>query len=193
MSFNSNIPLATDLISVSQGDLLHNFSSMQTTYNTDHFGFDPIANLGFHKKVTLPDQTSTPPTPAASQGDMFATTVNSETYPLWRRDGTTTNYQLLPVKAYALFTAANPPVSSFTLPYANITSITRISNSVYQITFSTAFPNTTYGGLATLQGTTNRLVTVNAVSTTVAQINVLNTDGSIPPDIGNLIMVAILY
>lgn len=194
MSFNSNIPQPSDLISVSQGDLLNNFTSMQSTYNTDHFGFNPVTNLGFHKHVTLPDQTATPPAPGVGFGAEFAQTVNSATYPFWVRDGSTTQYPALPIKAYALFTAANPPISSFTLPYANVTSIVRISNSLYEITFVDVFPNITFGGLATFSNSpTNRLLNVIAQSTSKGRVQVLNTDGTVPVDIGNLIMVAFIF
>jgi hypothetical protein len=105
MSFQHNIPKATDLISVSQGDLLNNFTSMQTTYNTDHFGFDPVANLGFHKNVTLPGNVSVP-APAAGFGDMYGKTNSSSvTNPYWVSDGLAGSLQfaMMPIRAYGVF------------------------------------------------------------------------------------------
>lgn len=55
MTYNPNIPLATDLQSVSQGQIKDNFSSCNTTFGIDHYSFaDATANIGFHNKVTTP-------------------------------------------------------------------------------------------------------------------------------------------
>lgn len=140
MSFNSAIPQPTDLISVSQQDLLNNFSSMQSTYTTDHYGFNPITNLGYHKQTTLVNDPLVVRSTAAGRMIEYAVTTNSQTYPVLQRDGTTTVYQALPIKAYCAFTAANPPVSLFTLPYGNVASITRISAGRYAVNFVDSFP-----------------------------------------------------
>jgi hypothetical protein len=179
MSFNHNIPKTTDLISVSQGDLLNNFTSMQTIYNTDHYGFDPVTNLGFHKHLTLPNDALNIPAPAAGLGSEFAVTVNTQTYPFWRRDGSTQNYTMMPIKAFGSFTAAVAPVSLFTLPYGNITTIARLSAGVYKLTFIDPLPNTTYMGILTssifsVLGTTITAQTVNDFTIT----NVAGDNGS---------------
>lgn len=193
MSYNSLIPQPGDLISVSQGDLLNNFTSMQSTYTTDHYGFNPTANIGFHKHVTMGNDPANIPTPAAGFGSEFAKTVNGATYPFWVRDNLATQYPSLPIKAYALFTAANPPVSTFTLPYANVASITRVSNSVYEVNFVDAFPNTNYGALANIQFVGNFLVSVTATAVNKATVRVLTTAGGPPADTGALITVAFLF
>jgi hypothetical protein len=199
MSFNSNIPQATDLISVSQQDLLNNFTSMQSTYTTDHYGFNPLTNLGYHKQITLVDDPLVVRSTAAGRLTEYAVTTNSQTYPVLQRDGTTTVYQALPIKAYCTFTAANPPVSLFTLPYGNVSAITRLSAGVYRVTFVDAFPafapNATYMALTSINFAAAFLAQwdVTASSATQAVIKVITTSGVGPNvDIGNYISVAFL-
>lgn len=55
MTFNPNIPLPTDELSDSQGDILNNFSSSNTSFGIDHYAFsDLTANNGKHKWATTP-------------------------------------------------------------------------------------------------------------------------------------------
>lgn len=193
MSFNSNIPQPTDLISVSQQDLLNNFTSQQSTYTTDHYGFNPITNLGYHKQLTLVNDPLVIRSTAAGRIVEYAVTTNSQTYPVMQRDGTTTVYQALPIKAYCAFTAANPPVSLFTLPYGNVSAIARVSAGVYRITFIDAFPafspNITYMALTGINfsGANLAQLDITASSPTQAIIKVITTSGTGPLDIGNYI------
>lgn len=191
MSFNSNIPQSTDLISVSQQDLLNNFTSMQSTYTTDHYGFNPVTNLGFHKQITLANDPAITRTTASGNGVEYASTINSATYPFWQRDNTGTVYTLLPIKAFGLFTASNPPVSTFTLPYGNVTSITRVSAGVYNLTFTDAFPNSSYGALCTVNNKSNFNIFAHQNGTTTGQVEVTLGAGHV--DSGDLIMVAFIF
>lgn len=59
MAYQPNIPQATDQLSKSQGDLLGNFQSIQTTFDFDHVDFNAAGN-GSHNKVTLPIQAPAP-------------------------------------------------------------------------------------------------------------------------------------
>lgn len=55
MSYNPNIPNATDLLSNSQGQLRTNFQTANTSFGIDHYAFaDTTPNNGFHNKVTTP-------------------------------------------------------------------------------------------------------------------------------------------
>jgi len=55
MSYNPNIPQPTDFVSISQNDILNNFTQINTTFDEDHYTFDAAANNGKHKSVTLPE------------------------------------------------------------------------------------------------------------------------------------------
>lgn len=66
MTFDPNIPQANDDISVSQGDLLTNFTDLNTVYGSsgDHVALNATTNRGKHKKVTFVSQGSDPLTDA---------------------------------------------------------------------------------------------------------------------------------
>jgi hypothetical protein len=54
MTYLPNIPQPTDFLSVSQGNLLTNFQSLDSTFDVDHTAFsNTSANLGKHAQVTL--------------------------------------------------------------------------------------------------------------------------------------------
>lgn len=55
MTFNPNIPQPGDELSDSQGDILTNFSTSNSSFGIDHYAFaDLTANNGKHKYVTSP-------------------------------------------------------------------------------------------------------------------------------------------
>ena|SRR5665213_2697567 len=55
MAYTLNIPLSTDLQSVSQGQIEANFNQLNTSFGIDHYPFTTVApNTGFHNKVTTP-------------------------------------------------------------------------------------------------------------------------------------------
>jgi hypothetical protein len=58
VDYNPNIPQGTDNLSTSQGQMLNNFTQLNTIFDFDHFTWnDPTASgadRGFHRKVTFP-------------------------------------------------------------------------------------------------------------------------------------------
>lgn len=57
--YNQNVPLANQQKNASQPIMLSNFQAINELIPVDHVGFN-VANFGFHNKVTLVLQTSTP-------------------------------------------------------------------------------------------------------------------------------------
>ena len=55
MTFNPNIPGASDLLSQSQSEIQTNFSSSNTSFGVDHYAFDSVSNNGLHQFVTTPN------------------------------------------------------------------------------------------------------------------------------------------
>ncbi len=86
MSFQPNIPLATDLISDSQQDILDNFTSIGTTFNVNHVDFN-ASGAGKHSKVEMPNNPSV--TGVAGQATLFAASGD-----VWAVKGNGTPYQL---------------------------------------------------------------------------------------------------
>lgn len=58
MVYKPLIPLPTDNLSVSQGDIKENFTVANTSFGINHYPFDDAtANNGKHKKVSMPQTT----------------------------------------------------------------------------------------------------------------------------------------
>lgn len=66
MSFQPNIPQASDFVSLTQKQALTNYSQIYIQFGFDHVTFDAAedANRGKHKKLTFPEQSSDPSTDA---------------------------------------------------------------------------------------------------------------------------------
>lgn len=61
MTYNPAIPKPADLMSVSQGDLLENFSQLNTQFGVNHVEFDDAgANKGKHKFCSFVEQAADP-------------------------------------------------------------------------------------------------------------------------------------
>ena len=76
--YTPNIPASTDRPSQSQGQILNNFQTLESTYGIDHYPFtDATVNQGKHKKVTFPAQASDPTT-LAGELALFAKNVGGD-------------------------------------------------------------------------------------------------------------------
>lgn len=78
MTYNPNIPQATDLISNSQAQILANFGQLNTQFGVDHQAFNTGSGNGdgTHKKITF-DNAPTEPTPAGTVSNIFPLLVGS--------------------------------------------------------------------------------------------------------------------
>lgn len=65
--YNPNIPQPTDLLSVSQGNLLNNFGALQALIDVNHIDF-AAAGAGKHSFVEMPVQNPVPTTSAGEVG-----------------------------------------------------------------------------------------------------------------------------
>lgn len=78
-TFYSNIPQPSDNPSISQGQLLQNFTSIGDATGSwttqDHYGFGTGTD-GQHKQVTLPDPRAVDPTPAALESMVYSKDVS---------------------------------------------------------------------------------------------------------------------
>jgi hypothetical protein len=62
MTYNPNIPMPTDNLSVSQGQMLTNFTQLNTQFGVDHTPFrnGGVNGDGFHKQVSFSQARSSP-------------------------------------------------------------------------------------------------------------------------------------
>lgn len=98
----ANIPAATDLISVSQGQIQTNFQTLNTGFGIDHFEYDNATiDRGKHKHVSWVDQTGTIPTAVANELVAYGVTTGGVTTIRYQKDNNATVFTLNPIKAYA--------------------------------------------------------------------------------------------
>lgn len=74
MTWTTNIPAPTDILSVSQGDLQNNNNANETAFGIDHVAFT-LANAGRHNKVTF--NANNVPTPPVSPPQLFTNDVTT--------------------------------------------------------------------------------------------------------------------
>lgn len=92
MTFQPSIPLATDLISVSQNDIKNNFTAIGTSFDVNHVDFN-VSGAGKHKFVELPNQSGDP-AGAATEMTIFSKLSSGASQLFYKRDASATAYQL---------------------------------------------------------------------------------------------------
>lgn len=145
MTFQANIPLATDLISVSQSDIKGNFQALSTSWNVDHVDFN-VSGAGEHKKVSLLAPIADPnlTTPKASLYTKASlTTITSD---LYYQDGALASdvKQLtgggITAAAYCSFDNTGTLLAGS----YNVSSTARNAQGVFQVNFTRNFANANY-------------------------------------------------
>jgi len=143
MTYNPNIPQATDNLSNSQGQFLINFGQLNTQFGIDHVPFNNsgINGTGYHNKSTYPAQASNP-TAVATSGIVY-TRKNPDTNilrtdPYYVNDPGTLGNSLiapfLPIKAFGVINVQTNSLAAGVTPF-NIASVTGTSAN-YTITFT---------------------------------------------------------
>jgi hypothetical protein len=107
MAYNPNIPLATDVIKVSQSNIVQNFTQIQTLIDVNHGDFG-TPNEGQHLFVTLPNNNAVP-LPAddslnvyannyapTNQSELFVIRQDAVTWPITASSQTARGYTYLP-------------------------------------------------------------------------------------------------
>jgi hypothetical protein len=172
MSYQANIPQPGDLISVSQIDLLNNFTSINSWANTNHVNFND-ANSGKHKFVEMPNQGSDP-AGAANEMTLFSKSSGGSSEVFVKRDASST----------IQMTAGTPIVGgsgSTFLPGGLILKWFSVSLSggggvtTYASKGVGNFPNNVFSAVIT-NGSLNFSTCVSALTTT--QINLGKSPGS---------------
>lgn len=188
MSYNPSIPASTDQISVSQGQILNNFSALNTIFNADHFTFNYSISgeQGQHRQITFPE-TQTDPSLSGVIGEIYSKNISSSSEPffansnganvLWRGGSGT--------GLVSSTTGGNASNGSITFPngiiaqwgYATIPVLTSTS-----VTFSVAFPNACFIVLPSLYIATSnfatKVIVVNgSITRTAANLFVNSTGG----------------
>lgn len=67
MSYNPNIPLPTDYLADSQGQIKTNFTQLNNVYNVDHSPYTSATDIGYHKDIHVIKRTGNPTNVADKQ------------------------------------------------------------------------------------------------------------------------------
>jgi|GEM_PF-2304284 len=150
MTYNPDIPQPNDDMSLSQGDLLTNFTDLNNVYgvNGDHVAFDAAADRGKHNKTTFPSLGAAPVdgsnlTPAeeayipnTEENDMalFSLEDNNETELFYRKESNGTVNQM--TKDNELFIRAHPV---FALNWRDPSPNSNTGAGTYNFTVSNSF------------------------------------------------------
>ncbi len=192
MTYNPTVPGPAQRISDTQSPIQTNFDQLNVIFGLDHFEFDATSENGKHKSVTLPDQDGSPPATAVDEMAIYARTSDSETFPFMRRDTSTTDIPLLPIKAFG---ECSVPGAVLTANSFNISSVTRIGTGRYDFNFTDPLPDTDYTVLCAMSSSGSQPIISYENSnklTTSCRIQLIRQDGAGFTDSATLISVTIL-
>lgn len=140
MVYKDNIPRKKDDVSVSQADLLENFSELNTQFGVNHVAFDSgNGDEGKHKFVTFVEQASDPET-QSDEYLIYAKNDNGEPELYARPQENGTAFQI--TKNGGLFYGARPVAAVNFEPDGtiisgfNVASVTPSGSSRFLITFT---------------------------------------------------------
>lgn len=182
MPYNSNIPQPNDDLSVSQPQILANFSTIATAFNLNHGNFNAI-DEGKHRYVQMPNQNATPPTTIANETGIYCNTSTFTNQPevfFIKQNGTTAPPPLNGANGYEVtssnyisnggwtrlpsgillkwgFATAMPPATTLNFPFP-IAATIPVFQAIYQV-------------LVTDQSAPVRYYSIPAVTTTDFTIN----------------------
>lgn len=91
MAYNNAIPQPNDDISVSQAQILANFSAISTAFNLNHVNFN-ATEQGKHAFVEMPNQNAVPPVTIANETGLYCNTSTLTAQPelfFIKQNGTT--------------------------------------------------------------------------------------------------------
>ncbi len=139
--YNPSVPQSTDRPSISQGQLLANFSELNTIFAINHVTFNATTNAGKHTYVAMIAQAA----PATAAGEGAAYTFNTggtrEQF-RYRRESSGVNVPITEwIGAFCHFQGTNPAVID---KQFNIASVTRISTTSFDVVFTNALTDTFY-------------------------------------------------
>lgn len=165
MTFQANIPLSTDLISISQSDLNGNFGSLSTAWQVDHVNFN-ASGAGEHVKVSLLAPIANPNlvSPKASiYTKASPTTITSD---LYYQDGAlSSNVKQITgggitAAAYCSFNSAGTLAAGS----YNVSGTVRDLQGVYTVSFTRNFTSNSYVAIVS-----PNMVSINSFAIKVSQ------------------------
>ena len=173
-TYQNDIPQPTDAFSKSQGDILNNFSALESFMTVNHY--DPNdPNYGKHLQLNFPASVATIPSTATGELCIYPNTGLASTPALWiLQQGSTS-----PAPGTDFTTVVNPGSSTaYTyLPSRTLLSwgTASASSSGTPVTLPVAYANTKYSVQITTQ---NPSLTAAATITDTSHFKITTTSGS---------------
>lgn len=144
MAVNKNIPQASDMLAISQLDLLNNNIGYVDTFAVDHTDYNSV-NPGFHNKVTFPGITPDPVT-TGDTGVIFGKVTSAvpprmDTYYKYQTAvSSSMSGQVFPVNFIKAFAKLRKTAPHFTVAESlNIASVTFDGSHVFTVNLITPF------------------------------------------------------
>lgn len=140
MTYDPGIPQDKDDMSVSQGDMLTNFTQLASVWGSsgDHVELDAASNRGKHKKTTLVSQGSDPdtdsPSTEANEMVLFTLEDGTDTEIYMRRESNGAVRQM--TKDNELFIDVHPV---FAINIKDLTPNSNVGLGTYNFTVSNSF------------------------------------------------------
>ena len=94
MSYDPNIPQASDDPSVSQGEILQNFQTIGSNFGVNHVALGAVSNPGKHKFVEMPNQSVIPGSLISGEGTLYTKAVSTISQAFWTPDNSGNEYQM---------------------------------------------------------------------------------------------------
>lgn len=160
MSYQPNIPVATDDPSVSQSTIQSNFGTINTAFSVNHVALGSGGSQGKHNFVEMPNQGSAPTT-ISGEGTLYTKAVSDHASTasqlFYTQDASGKEYQLTRTLTAPFASFSANPGWSFLPGGLLIQWGTNTSASGTTITFPVSFSSACYSVQMTVtQNTTNR-------------------------------------
>jgi len=143
MAYQNTIPQPTDILSISQADILEDFAQIESQFSIDHDSLLPAGASGKHMQVTLPEHP-TNPTTLANEGAVYSRPYGLNTALFFRTENNGNVYLLNPVTAFVIFDGATGAI----LEGERVASVTRTAVGTYTVNLTPGHMATTNYGVS---------------------------------------------
>jgi len=164
VTFNPSIPQSTDDISQTQGEILTNFTQLNTIFGNEHVEFNDgtTANRGKHKAIRLIEQASDPST-AADEMALYTKAVSGVTELFTRGEGSGSIWQITGLTPSSATAGSRTILTPFGIRF-NFGSVT-VSSAGTAITFHTPFASDVFFVLSNQRGGNAEAISVDLITT----------------------------
>lgn len=149
MAYLDSIPAPADFLSLSQAQILENFSQLNTQFSIDHAALTAGGATGKHAQLHLPE-LGVAPTTIANEGCIYTFDSGTQTEAYYREESngdivqlTNGGYTNTFIKAFVSFTVTPMPPTIIGTAW-NVTSVTMVGTGNYYINFTNPMPDANY-------------------------------------------------